>query len=149
MEKIHLTFDEMLTSLIHRNLRRFPNFRFYDPMIEPDLVSAIPSLTNGEEIKGIYLNNPDQITSSFIITNKGFHIFDTQWRLIEYGQMNKADILKGENFDKTTADTMVITLNSGETITIPILGGKGRLRDIWVVSRFVSRVIYAYKKRQT
>jgi hypothetical protein len=120
-----MTFEEILRSRAHRMHRVLD---CYHPVQDKHII-------------GIYDNSPAE---NITLTLTGLHLGE---RFVGYAQMEKADILMPEDNNKRAAETMILTLRTGDTISFSVTGGTDRTRDIWAFYTFLMQVIADYRTR--
>jgi len=142
-----MTFEEILKAREHRILKGLDQYQSFSE--NPDLHFHLEGIVfaTGEKPLGIYRNSVDNNQNSVVITTRGLYVFLTGWRFLEYEELASAHVPLEEGKGKTTADTLILRLRSGEKINISITGGKGQTRDVWSFDRFMIRIIEDYRKR--
>jgi len=124
----------LLQSRIHRILKPLVSYRETDRGDSPDWLNDI-HLQNQEVCYGLYENSPIE-RSQVVVTNLGIHIHEQQWLFLPYDQIEEVRF-EGE---KTELDNLLVKMIDGDTIPVPIRGGRGRFRDAFEFGRFLDRV---------
>jgi hypothetical protein len=113
-----------IESLVHRILREMPRFKNVVNSDEWPLVS-------GERLLGEYRNEG---AASVGITSIGLR--PSKDTLIPYAEIVESRV----EGTKTEAEILAIRRRDGAIDRVLFNGGSGKSRDIWEISRFISRV---------
>lgn len=95
-------------------------------------------LGENEEIVGVYYNPQDLPTPNVVISSLGVYLIDAEATVtVPFSEIQS---VSGPT-EKSCANKLVVELRGGEAVTLPILGGHERFRDVFAVQRFLDRVI--------
>jgi hypothetical protein len=140
--------NESIRSRAHRTLKALAGFRGVDQADIPDVVRV--QFQPDEELLGIYANSDVDVTANLVFTTRGIYHFAGDWRCLAYADIASVDIVRGDNFRKLLADTLVFRVKDGTSPHLTISGWKpqqvadgGDLRfaDIYEMLRFLMRVL--------
>ncbi|HML21500.1 MAG TPA: hypothetical protein PKD09_07635 [Aggregatilinea sp.] len=141
-----MTFDEILKARVHRILEPLER---YENAPDVTLIQKLKNelvVSEGEEILGVYRSGAGGAEHMIAVTMSGLHVYHGNWIHLEYSEMTSAKVPL-EDTDKANASTILVNLKSGDVVSIPIVGGQGKLRDVWPFLRFIQRVIGDYHAR--
>ena len=131
-------------SRAHRTLRNFENFTSDLEECEKFLSEVdIALYEHKEDLVGVYFNEPSQPFFSIAVFERGLLFCDpelettTSYKFVRFEDIEFSKTPK----HKITASNIKLHLKSGETAILPILGGKGKFRDVFEFQRFLMRVI--------
>ncbi len=96
---------------------------------EPDL-----DLQRDEAVLGAYKNRPDRVTWLFFTTQGVRYQTGGKWPLVPYREIAAAPLVSKDR------RSVLVQLQDGRAIELPVEGGEGRLRDALEVMRFLNRV---------
>lgn len=135
---------ELIKSRAHRNLKRLP--RYHDLHGEERDKWKTPlgelSLVENEQLIGVYENSAHEFNCNIVVTTDGLRIFQqNSWIFIPYSQICQSKVYLTNVEHKTSADTIEISLVSGEKLSMTIKGGAGNLRDVWIFERYIRHVV--------
>jgi hypothetical protein len=141
---INMELRELIKSRAHRNLKRLP--RYYDLHGDKRDKWKTPldelSLVENEQLIGVYENSADEFNHNIVVSTDGMRIFQqNSWIFIPYSQIRQSKVYLTNIEHKTSADTIEISLVSGEKLSITIKGGEGNLRDVWSFERYICHVV--------
>jgi hypothetical protein len=91
------------------------------------------SLVEGEEVFGMYRNNPDVSTQAILVTSNGLHIqFPGQVRYIPYGEIAQIHWFTWDPGELVRPDNRRLSLEfrSGERVEIFVAGAQGVILDV-------------------
>ncbi|MEO1022705.1 MAG: hypothetical protein AAFW89_09175, partial [Bacteroidota bacterium] len=98
---------------------------------------------HNEDLIGVYFNEPSQPYFSIGVFERGLLFWDgnlqigSHFRFVKYQSIKDYETPKY----KHTASYIGLKLDNGEVAVLPILGGKGKFRDVFEFQRFLVRVL--------
>lgn len=146
--KYDMRFEKILRSLIKRNLTRLGSQRYHDVQslgMRPDAVDFL--LQENEILIGVYENSVGTFANALALTTTGLHIHDGNlWNFVAYDTIQDITFPQTKSLDEPK--TLLITLTTGEQITLPVEGqpdpiNRPHLRDVWVFGNFLKKVVEA------
>jgi len=121
---------------VHRTLKPLARFRQISEVTQS---LPHPRLADGDELLGVYENEPSELNHYIIVGAKGIYIdHGDAWRFIPYEVMTKTVLPEG---DKHAIDRLTIKLMNGDSIVMAVSGGDNKFRDVFEIVRFLDRVI--------
>ncbi len=123
--------NQSVVSFAHRNLKRLERYRdlYGDKDDAASYVHGVP-LRSEETLIGVYENSPGTPEDNVFVTDSGLHYQrNTKWERLVYSEIT--EIVVPEN--KTKARELV-TRTRDQEVRIPIRGGTGRFRDVFLLS---------------
>lgn len=116
--------------LSHRILEKLSRFH-------SEIPSEMRSVAQ-EEILGVYLNSESYFKDSVLFTDLGIYLFQSKerWEYIQYEEISNLEVVE----QKELAESITILKKNGVRVYLRILGGDGKLRDVWEVYRFLLRI---------
>lgn len=95
-------------------------------------------LQEGEELIGVYLNRPEDVEESIVVTTKGLYVDrNGRWEFVGYAEIKFIETPA----DKQTVDRLRLHLWNGRVTEIPVRGSYDRFKDAFEFLRFLDRVI--------
>ncbi len=127
-------------SRVHRTLRKLDRFKaihLWDQLPQLDQIAS--PLGDGERLLGAYENEPGCVDRLLLFTNVGVHCWmGNRWHSLKYVDIEAAEWPQEQ---KTEAETLVIERKDGSYLRLPVNGGSELGRDLFVVMRFIDRVV--------
>lgn len=124
-------------SRIHRTIRNSDNYYQLENSISDIFVENF-NLQNDEIAYGVYENFPQNKNERIVITNKGVHLYkEKTWVFIDFCSIKSVSV----ESEKQVAEYITLYLGNNKTFLLPVRGNKGKFRDVFEFSRFLSRVI--------
>ncbi|PJZ75676.1 hypothetical protein [Leptospira neocaledonica] len=101
----------------------------------------IPSEMRGvaqDGILGVYLNSEPYFNDSVLFTDVGMYLFQSEekWEYLQYEEISNLEVVE----QKEITESIAILKKNGVQVYLRILGGNGKLRDVWEVYRFLLRI---------
>lgn len=131
-------------SRAHRTLRSFENFTFDMEECEKFLSEVdIGLYEHKEDLVGVYFNEPSQPYFSIGVFERGLLFWDGNSKVgshFKFVNFKNIEDHKAPEY-KHTASYIKLILENGEIAILPILGGKGKFRDVFEFQRFLMRVL--------
>ena len=119
---------------VHRILRHLT--AYVTLVSDMDLEGIIP--LQDETLLGVYQNDVSNLRMNVVVSDIGLRWWaDGKVLFVKYADIEKSEVL-GE---KTTADSIRIQTRAGVDHILRIEGGSGKLREVWEVKRFITRVV--------
>jgi hypothetical protein len=85
-------------------------------------------LLSSDEICGLYRNQPDCDTELIVVALDGIYIkSDDKWDFLSYGEIQSIGAPSKGPEDRA----LLISLNSGSQLRLPVTGGRGKLKDVY------------------
>jgi len=131
-------------SRAYRTLKRFENFTSNKKECEKFLSEVDKELyVHKEDLVGVYFNEPTKPYFSIGIFERGLLFWDSNIKVDNnFKFINFRNIKDHKTSEyKHTASYIKLILESGEMAVLPILGGKGKFRDVFEFQRFLVRVL--------
>jgi hypothetical protein len=138
---MNFSFKELLYSRVHRILKPIDGVKLGSAPDCVELFNFYADVIKGEEeIIAVYDNQQDA-RSNLILTTEGLHFYSEQWTYIDYADMESVHVAvdADDALSKTKADTVILSARDIR-FRIQVLGGEGQFRDVYEISRFLSRV---------
>jgi hypothetical protein len=130
--------------MAYRKLRRLSRYRPVGVLPAPSYLSGLP-LAENDEILGVYENVIGQRQGCVVFSTQGIYAdVDVGWTFIPYARMLKVDV-EMPGGDKHKAEAMQIQMEGNGSQTVVITGRDSKIREIWNVYTFLSRVLYPIK----
>ncbi len=100
----------------------------------------------GSKPLGIYRNNDMADEEAILVTDIGlFFVLRSRAIFVEYKAIESVDITAHgavlNASSKTQADGVQLNVSSAKPVSIPVRNGRGKYRDVFEFSRFVSRAV--------
>lgn len=96
-------------------------------------------LNPNERFIGAYLNHPDEIDETIVVTDTSLHVRSGgNWIRVDYDDMESATSPEEKN---KAAEIHILCKHHGASIVVPVRGSQGRTRDIFEFLRFLDRTI--------
>lgn len=130
--------ERLIKSQSHKKLRRLESYLVPGKNEIASYAQEIV-LQNAEEIIGVYENFRGESRESIIITSRGIYVNEEGWKRVLFEEIAYVETPKVE--EKHSVNQLTLHLHSGQIISIPIRGGKGRLRDAWAFVSFFNRIL--------
>ena len=128
-----------IKSQAHRKFKHLKNYTSLNYNSLPDGFQDI-TLQESENLIGIYATEIQGNTDSLLLTNYSAYINkDGKIKIVPWTLLQSVDSPPIEQ--KYTAESLKLTLHSGEIVEVPIRGGRGNLRDVWAFVSFFKQVI--------
>jgi hypothetical protein len=144
------TFEEIIRSRAHRILwrrGRDPNLLTADQETGYRYALLHDVHIERDHIFGVYENVPDSSEDAILFAVYGIYWLGEIVQFIRYDQIQHTTaVCLNREFEKTSVDTLKITMNSGEELFVPARGGDGRFRDAWELMRFMLRAVSDARK---
>lgn len=147
-ESLKMDVIESIYSWKRRTLDPLENFQDVVPV---ELVAKVQSaFMDDEVVLGVYFNSEAEMNANLVFTTRGIYQFTEAWHCVEYGELTAVRIImRGENVEKHTANTLIISYKNGEerrlivsgAVLKTISGEERRFPDIYAVHRFLRGVI--------
>ncbi|EJZ42504.1 hypothetical protein [Leptospira licerasiae] len=120
-----------IEQLSYRILEKLKNFHKEVPFALAGIAQA--------KVLWIYFNFSSSYDNSVLFTESGLYIIRTKtdFEAIKYSEIYKLKIVE----QKEVAKFILLTKKDGVQINLEILGGDGKLREVWEVYRFLLRII--------
>ncbi|MBW4439254.1 MAG: hypothetical protein KME04_19090 [Pleurocapsa minor GSE-CHR-MK-17-07R] len=136
---MNFSFKELLYSRVHRILKPIDSVRLGSAPDWIELFNFYADVIKGEEeIIAVYDNQQD-VRSNLIFTTEGLHFYSERWIFIDYADMESVHVDANDASSKTKADTVILAVRDIR-FRVQVLGGEGQFRDVYEISRFLSRV---------
>lgn len=120
-------------SRAHRTLRHLNRYEPVDDHAAPGYPVVIEA---DEHLIGIYRNSVARGGVSVLITDMGLRFERLgAWCTVRYNDMRRVAPWTKDQRE------LCLELNDGSTVSVPITGGEGKLRDFLAFVRFVNRVL--------
>ncbi len=131
-------------SRAHRTLRNFNNFTSDPEECEKFLSEVDLALyEHKKDLVGVYFNEPSQPYFSIGVFERGLLFWDgnskvgNHFKFINFKRIGDHKTPKY----KHTASYIELKLDNDEIAVLPILGGRGKFRDVFEFQRFLMRVL--------
>ena len=87
---------------------------------------------------GVYRPSQEDPTQTIWVAEKGIRYFDKDWVSIRYSELDSVEYPREK---LGPLQPLVLRLQSGESQPLWVWGQRGKLRDLYEVGRFLTRVI--------
>lgn len=116
-----------------KNLDRLYGFEKLGPRKRETWARRL-GLPAGDEICGLYRNDPGCSMKLLVVTIRGIHIKrGDEWSFVSYRDIQSVDAPAKDPEDRE----LLVGLESGALLRLPITGGRGRFKDVYGFFRFL------------
>lgn len=125
-------------SRAHRILKNMQRYTDLTENVHSSLKKQI-NLNEDDEFIGIYKNIKNSLNKSVVVTKQGIYLNESnKWKFIKYREIKNQDV---DWKNKRSVDNILLTLENGQHLRLPIIGGDDKYRDAFEFLRYLDRVV--------
>jgi hypothetical protein len=121
--------------------RTLSSLRRYDPLDHDTFEKRLPEFPARlprEVFVGVYYNTLESLENCLLVTSRGIRVNGPGgWSLLLYDDTER--VVTPAQEDMEISDHVSVVTRDGRGTDLPVVGGRGRLRDAWVIIRLLQR----------